>query len=243
MISSTQKPNSDKQFSMPKLIIVEGEDDAHFIFSLLKYIDKSYISKSWIHFLRGKYKLLEGSDDEFGLKDMINHDKFKNNVKDIAVIFDADDNLDQSFKEIIKDFEVVNLQESKKDSSSRKVRFNLPKKPNQFLENSSKPLNPNLSVFLLPNCKNKGALEDLYLSTLDKEEQKIIKDCIEGQLFSCLNGKELKFHKTKVKTQTFLSIKNKTLRDVGFAASKEKINFNSDSLGLLKKFLIKFINS
>jgi len=258
MLKKTSQP---KPFSLPKLIIVEGEDDSQFIYHFLKLLSKdpkinrNLLSQIFIHRTNGKTKLLNGDwkEDEDrenskkGLVDIVKDTEFIGNCKQVAVkvavIFDTDQSLENSFKSIMSDFQTINDQED--TPNSKKIFFNLPDFKNSGKVNKTKPnlFNPTVSIFLLPNSQDSGSLEDLYLSTLDKKDRAILK-CLEGkEIDKCVPENLSLSHKTKLLTQSFLAAKDKTFKTIGFAASAGKVNFNSPALNPLKKFLIDFSNS
>ncbi len=238
-------------FEHSKLIITEGEDDANFIFYFLKHFDDSLTSKIQIHWVCSNGKLCSGhkigkKDEMLGLEQMADDSNFRDNVREIAVIFDAEASASDSFRNVIKQCEQANkIAEQKLKEGARAAVINLPTKVGEFLSTKSCKLKPNLSVFLFDVGNGTGTLEDLYLSTLDDEEKALIQDCV-GKMIKCAEEKVRKIDHKKVKTQSFLAIKNPTLKSIGFAASQKKINFErglreEDSpLGLLKKFLIDF---
>lgn len=238
-------------FKYSKLIIVEGEDDAHFLFSFLKRIDSSLLEKIHVHWVCGNSKLFSGhkigkDDQMLGLKQMVDDINFVYNVREIAVIFDAETSASNSFENIIKQCERANeIAKQKLEEGARAALISLPTKVGEFLPTRSDYLKPNLSVFLFDIGDGTGALEDLYLSTLDDEEKALIQDCI-GKMIRCAEEKVEKVDHKKVKTQSFLAVKDPTLKSIGFVAAAEKINFErglkiEDSpLNLLKTFLIDF---
>lgn len=247
----TTKPEKNK-FRYPKLIIAEGEDDAHFIFSFLNHIDESLSKKIHIHWVCGNGKLLYGHKvgaldvQMFGLEKMITDQEFMDNVKDIAVIFDAEKNAKNSFENIINQCSQANKVAQKNiDGGARAAVINLPVKVCEFSSVKGGALKPNLSVFLFDTGDGTGALEDLYLSTLEDQEAMLLQDCIE-KMIKCAEGKAEKIDHKKVKTQSFLAIKDPTLKSIGFAATEKKINFKrglereNSPLNLLKNFLIDF---
>ena len=246
----TTEPNNKNNFKYPKLIIVEGEDDAHFIFSFLKFLDSSLLKAIHIHWVCGNGKLYFGhekKDNEMlGLKRMVDDSNFRDNVDNIAIIFDAETSAKNSFDNIIKQCEQANKIAKEKSENGAKVKtLNLPNQIGQIDYKKPESLTANLSVFLFDIGDGTGSLEDLYLSTLEDNEKALIQDCI-GKMIRCAEEKLEKINHKKVKTQSFLAIKNPTLKSIGFAATEGKINFEQglkekDSpLNLLKKFLLDF---
>ena len=246
---ATKKPNF---FNSSKLIITDGEDDAHFIFSFLKKIDAQLLKSVHIHWVAGNTKLLSGNKFEptenigmMGLKHMITDPVFIDNVKNVAVIFDAEQNAENSFKSIKSDFVSVNKLSNEPDQYRQKVIFNLPEKIGEFIAIPSQKLNPNVAVFLFDKGDGTGILEDLYLSTLSDEEKSVIDECVEQKLIGCLKTKPIyPINEQKIKVQSFLAFKDSSLKTIGYAATEGKIDFNkSDSLlNPLKKFLLDFAN-
>ena len=242
---SEHKTNTEQSVG---LILVEGEDDANFIYFLIKNSEsfaKDFLKRNYIFYLGGKNKLLGGKekDGHCGLRKIVEDQDFKDSCTKVAVIFDADANIDDNFKEIIKDFQIINEEQKKLGKYYPKIKFNLPKKSSVIDVQESSALNPTVSIFLLPNSKDSGSLEDLYLSTLDKKDRAILK-CLEGkEIDKCVSENLSLSHKTKLLTQSFLAAKDKTFKTIGFAASAGKVNFNSPALDKLKNFLKNFSNS
>lgn len=245
---TTKKPNI---FNSSKLIITEGEDDAHFILSFIKKFDASLLNKIHIHWVNGNTKLFTG--DKFneaenkgmmGLQHMLEDKTFMNNVLDIAVIFDAEKSAQKTFDLITKQFQQAKEKSAQLDEYQQKIIFNLPKEINEFVQESPKKLSPNVSIFLFDKGDGTGTLEDLYLSTLGDHDKTLIHECIEEKLIGCLNAKHEPINDQKVKVQTFLAVKDPSWKSIGFVASKDKIDFEkSDSLLKdLKEFLIGFAN-
>ena len=238
-------------FKYSKLIIVEGEDDAHFLFNFLKRIDSSLLKEIHVHWVCGNSKLFSGhkigKDNEmFGLEQMVDDANFMYNVREIAVIFDAETSALNSFKNIIKQCEQANkIAKQKLEEGARAAVISLPTKVSEFLPAKSTYLKPNLSVFLFDIGDGTGALEDLYLSTLEDEEKALIQDCV-GKMIRCAEEKGEKIDYKKVKTQSFLAVKDPTLKSIGFAATEGKINFvrglkiEDSPLNSLKTFLLDF---
>lgn len=254
MTTKPQKKFDKNIFTSSKLIIAEGEDDAHFIFKFLKHLDRSLTEKIQIHWVGGNTKLFEGHVSKdypernlLGLEMMLTAEQnFLDNVENIAVIFDAEVSASDSFENIINQCEKANkVAKEKSENSARVKTLNLPTEVGQLASQNPESMTANLSVFLFDIGDGTGALEDLYLSTLEDEEKALIQDCV-GKMIRCAEEKGEKIDYKKVKTQSFLAIKDPTLKSIGFAATKDKINFErglkiEDSpLNSLKTFLLDF---
>ncbi len=237
------------QFDLPKLIITEGEDDAQFIFGFLKKINESLLKSIHIHWVGGNAKLLDGDKNDngktelFGLKRMINDSNFLDKVQNVAIIFDAEKNAKNSFDVVIRQCQKANeLSAALIKNGGRAAVFNLPEKIAEFPKNENLASQPNLSVFLLDKGDGTGALEDFYLSTLDDGDKSLIRECVDEKLIECLTKKQIKISAQKIKTQTFLAIKDPSWKSIGYVASKGKIDFEKTGslLDSLRKFLTDF---
>lgn len=242
------------KFRHSNLIVVEGEDDAHFIFSLFKNIDPSLLEKIHIHWVCGNTKLFSGNrigsteNEMLGLEAMISDQTFMDNVRNIAVIFDAEKSATESFANILKQCKEANKSaEEIIKNDGRASILNLPDKVGEFHLIEATLLKPNLSVFLFDVGNRTGTLEDFYLSTLNNEDGELIQDCV-GKMTDCLHKKGIPIDDQKVQVQSFLAIKDPAWKTIGYAASKGKIDFEQEikkensPISLLKKFLLDFAN-
>jgi hypothetical protein len=226
-MNSTKHP----YFKKRKLIIVEGHDDGNFIYSLLKHLDDKILDLVDVDECKGKDKLQEYMETAIAIPD------FQKNVGNIAIIFDSDKDPKSALSKITSKIKAAY---KKREKDHAFMSYATPKS----LE-KGKIRTPNINTFLLPNNQDQGSLEDLYLSTLNIEEQNLIQTCIEDKFLPCIKRHNhiTIANQSKLKVQTFLAAHyQQKVRDIGFAATKQKINFDaqSESLDTLKKFLLEF---
>ncbi len=214
-----------ERFSLPKSLIVEGSDDKNFIINFLKFLKID--NKIYIHEVGGNGNL--GSKTEKSLLIAAKTPAFKNNVKNLAILFDGDVDENKALRKILSDIVKIN-------NESPNSQFVVSNKINQIdLEfKTSEEGSGEIKTFVFIFKNN---LEQVYLETLSEEEKIVVENCIPN-FFQC--SKTIKTNNKKI-VQAFLSTKNE-IRDIGAAAGKKIINFDHSSLDNLKKFLLDFAN-
>ncbi|MFZ2969551.1 MAG: DUF3226 domain-containing protein [Minisyncoccia bacterium] len=187
---------------MPKTIIITESTENGVDKKLLSELIKCKISDS---FLKSVKFISSGSgsisDVRKELRTGLREAEFINgNVKNLLIIVDADENIENRFEELKKSL----LKNSNKS-------FNFPDKLN--IIDKKNPEKINVGIFLFPDCKNKGSLETLCLEALkhDKKDEKL--DCVKNY-FDCLQGrgidinKETENNKSKSKFRVFMATPN-----------------------------------
>jgi hypothetical protein len=206
------KRRSHGSITKKKLLLVEGNDEKNFFEELFKHMAKEDIVD--IHDVAGK--------DNFN-KDMPTFmiTPGFNEVEAIAIVRDADDSCRSAFesiKGILKENGLLP-----------------PEKPGKFSQG-----NPKVGVFIMPDNKNSGMLENLCLKTVKDEEGmecvNLFVDCA-NQLANPPKNKDI----AKVKVQAFLAIKPGVFDMVGLGAKKKYWDFDSAALDPLKKFLSELV--
>jgi hypothetical protein len=199
------EPHS-KPFTKKRLLVVEGKDDINFSEKLLEYIgilDSVDIRSS------------EGKDN---LKNLMPAFKFTTgfkNIEKIAVLWDADKNARDAFKQVT---DVL-----------KKIGLPSPKKPGEFSSGS-----PSVGIFIMPDNSSNGMLEDLCLESVkDHEAMK----CVDNFIACTQELKEQPDNISKAKVQVFLASRSKIANSIGRAAQKGYWNFNSEKLQPLINFL------
>ena len=211
--NETKTPAGIKEHSTgikkSKLLLVEGKDEENFFKFLLenKGIEDIQI------------KGIGGKDQFRNLFKEIKRTPDFDDLKSLAVIHDADNNVQGSFQRICKVLEDNGLQSPKELSS--------------FTSNSLK-----IGVFIVPDNKSKGNLESLCLSTV---ESKDIIPCVDS-FMNCIkepSHKDYRFPKNihKARCRAFLSAMEQDTASLGIAACKGYWNFNSEKLQPLVNFL------
>jgi hypothetical protein len=220
-----------------KVLFVEGQDEINFFGELLKYIG---ITDVQIISYGGKDNLRNE------LKTITKIPNFSK-VQLFGIVRDADNNIEDAFKSICQILKNNN--------------YMPPDKPNTFSSGA-----PKVGIYIMPNNKDDGMLEDLCLKTV--KDSPLI-ECIE-ELIECANlmyengevkeffekydyfkNKEVyrkNFSKSngkikniaKAKAQAYLSIMPVIVSSVGVGATKGYWNLESEELNDLKKFLEYF---
>jgi hypothetical protein len=206
------KESSPEPITKKKLLVVEGNDEKIFFKALFKHMAKENIVD--IHDVAGKDKF------KTEMPTFMKTPGF-NDVEAIAVVRDADDSCKSAF-ESVKGI----LKENK---------FLPPRKPGEFSQG-----NPKVGVFIMPDNKNSGMLEDLCLDTVKDEEGM---ECV-NLFIDCANRLE-KPPKNKdipkVKAQAFLAIMPEVPHRLGIGAKKGYWDFDSAPLEPLKNFLSELV--
>lgn len=206
------KQPSPEKITKKKLLVVEGNDEKIFFQELFKHMAKENITD---------------------IQDVGGKDNFKNNmptltripgfneVEAIAVVRDADGSCRSAFdsvKGILKENGLLP-----------------PEKPGKFSQG-----NPKVGVFIMPDNKKSGMLENLCLKTVKDEEGmecvNLFVDCA-NQLTNPPKNKDI----AKVKVQAFLAIRPGVFDMVGLGAKKKYWDFDSAALDPLKKFLSELV--
>jgi hypothetical protein len=200
------------QITKKRLLVVEGNDEKNFFEELFKHMAKENITDI----------LDVGGKDNFknSIPALTRISSF-NDVEAIAVVRDADGNCRSAFasvKGILKENGLLP-----------------PEKPGEFSQG-----NPKVGVFIMPDNKNSGMLEDLCLETV-KDEKGM--ECV-NRFIDCANqlenppkDKDI----AKVKVQGFLAIKPGVFDMVGLGAKKNYWDFDSAALEPLKNFLSELV--
>ena len=206
------KQPSPIQITKKKLLVVEGNDEKIFFEELFKHMAKENITDI----------LDVGGKDNFknSIPALTRISSF-NDVEAIAVVRDADDSFLSAFdsvKGILKENGLLP-----------------PGKPGEFSQGNRK-----VGIFIMPDNKNSGMLEDLCLGTVKDEEGM---ECV-NRFIHCANqlenppkDKDI----AKVKVQGFLAIKPGVVAKVGLGAQKRYWDFDSATLEPLRNFLSELV--
>lgn len=205
-------------------IIVEGESDKKFIFEICKKIGLSE-TKFQIEKIspRGGKTDFFGKEFEFTTKNIKNLiDKTSENPKKILLICDAD------FKENKKSYD-----------GFQKTKNTL----NPVISKLKKEFkNREIDFFILPDNKNDGNLDSLFLQCATKKITEK-SSCVDDYL-KCLGENPSINKKDKLRSQLLISAigNQKSFNNVGDVADEKDgyWNFDHKHLEPLKKFLKKF---
>lgn len=194
-------------FTKTRILIVEGKDEVDFFTKLL---DKN------------------GLLNQVDIRDAKGKDNFKNiipalikttgfnKVEAMAIIRDADKNVEDAFKSI-------------RDILKRENLI-YPYKPGLY--STTKKLK--IGIFILPDNKNKGMLEDLLLITVKNHEAM---NCVD-EFIKCTNKlKNSPKNISKSKIQSFLAAMPENANSIGIGAQKDYWDLNSKALKPLISFL------
>ena len=206
------KQPSPLQITKKKLLVVEGNDEKNFFEELFRHMAKENITDI----------LDVGGKDNFknSMPALTKISTF-NDVEAIAVIRDANGSCQSAFdsvKRILKENELLP-----------------PKKPGEFSRG-----NPKVGIFIMPDNKNCGMLENLCLETVADEAGM---ECV-NRFIDCANQLENPPKNKdipKAKIQAFLAIMPEVPHRLGIGAKKGYWDFDSAPLEPLKKFLWELV--
>ncbi|MDR2891779.1 MAG: hypothetical protein LBV80_01655 [Deltaproteobacteria bacterium] len=204
-----QEPKSNEFDSQCNCIIVEGRDDALFFEKIL--YDMGYDETNAIIIMSdGKDKLLNLCRGVLKGRAFINGGSIKN----IAIFFDADDDIDASFSAISKcftnNFENMKIIKGKICESFNGGRF---------------------GIYMLPDNKSSGALEDICIELI-KGEQELAESYLKCCELDIPNS-----DKKKRFLQIYLATKPHLCRGVGMGFKRGAIPTNDKILGGIKEFI------
>lgn len=191
-----------------RLLVVEGKDDYFFFENFLKNLNINDVD----------IRNVGGKDDYKNKLPLLKKTSGFDNVKKIAIIIDAHDDCNSTFKSI---YNIIR----------RKMKLIPPKTPNTYSEE-----NPSIGIFIMPdNCKN-GSIEDLCLNTIKSDSSlkciDIFIECIK-KIKQYSNISKI----SKRKVQIYLSVKPKIPNSLGLGAKQGYWDFSSKEFDSLKKFL------
>ena len=197
-----------------KLLLVEGQDEEVFFKNFLK---KKNIDDIQIMSSGGKERFKK-------IFPQITKDDSFDKLSSLAVIHDADEDAQATFKSI--------------RSVLQNNKLKSPDKISSFASGS-----PRVGIFIIPDGKNKGNLESLCLSTVESED---IMECVRS-FMACIkrksDSKNNLFKKPKnihkAKCRAFLSAMEEDTSSLGIASEKGYWNLDSEKLNPLLDFLKK----
>lgn len=194
------------KISKPKLLIVEGKDEECFFCALIEHLGINDIQVAGIG---GKDKLL------MNLKGLIRDPEFPR-VVSLGVVRDADTNPAAAFQSV--------------RGSLRASGLPTPKKPLVLAQGM-----PRVAVMIIPSHKRKGALEDLCLESVSKDQALI---CVD-QYFACLDQQKIGQAKnpSKAKVRVFLASRKDPTLPLGISAQKGYWPLDNKAFANIKVFL------
>lgn len=208
------------EITKSKLLVVEGKDEDNFFKSFLKHLKNDDVD---IVSCNGKEKL------RTEIPALLKRPDFRK-VKSYAIIVDADESLDDTFKS------VAGLLKNNKEP--------IPKEMNQYEVGEHRKV----GIYCMPGNVDKGMLEDLFLQV--SENHPALPHAVEyiSKLESILekkleeeprNPNKFYYPKTpsKAKALALLAALYEPINSIGVAAIKGYWDFEHPSLSKLKEFL------
>jgi hypothetical protein len=206
------KQRSPEPITKKKLLVVEGNDEKIFFEELFKHMAKEDITD---------IQDVGGKDNFKNSMPTLTRISGFNDLEAIAIVRDADDSCQGAFesvKGVLKENSLL-----------------APGRPGEFSQGY-----PKVGIFIMPDNKNSGMLENLCLETVkDKVGMKCVNrfiDCA-NQLENPPKNKDI----AKAKVQAFLAIMPGVFDKVGLGAQKRYWDFDSATLEPLKNFLSELV--
>lgn len=214
-IELKKNPQYKNTLQRRKLIIVEGPDDLYFFNYYLNFLGITNIE-------------IRYACTKFGHLELSTYMKSLNGfslVESLGLACDANDHsAEQEFTRLRGEIEKING-----NPPISGMRFIFPADIKSF-SNSI----PKIGVYIFPNNKDKGTLEDLFLLCInDKPEMKCVDSFME--CIKDLGTTPKKY--SKAKATAYLSSQKECQRGVGGAAREGLWPFNSAELNGVKQFL------
>lgn len=135
----------------PNLLLVEGDDDFHFFQRLLEHRQRSEVQ---VANYAGKDKL-----GEFLANALVLDPQFSAMVKVVGVTRDADNSFDRAIQSV--------------RDSLRRAQLPFPREPFTYAGGSVRYPNVRVLTYILPDNKNEGDLESLYLQATGSDNAMI----------------------------------------------------------------------
>lgn len=191
-----------------KLLIVEGNDDINFFHALFEYLK---VTDYQIRRTDGK------SSYSTSIAAIWKEPGYESNVNSIGVIRDANNDFSRTFQSV-----------------QTALRYSGLPVPGEPLIPAINNMGLKVNVFIMPDNRGPGILEDLLLKSVD---QKPAMPCV-NKYFTCLNGKDINpKNMSKARTQTYLAAQIKCGISIGVAASRGYWPFIQDDFGDIINFL------
>ena len=210
-----------------KLLLVEGKDEVNFFEAILeheKINDVQIINVKGKDNFKNKLDLLTSSEvsEDLGFAD----------IEVLGFIRDADDLKAKAAFDSLSGI----LEKEGFCLKTESIE-------NNIFESSSKEFgNKKIGIFIMPNNRDKGALEDLCLLSIDSE----MINCIDGYINCCsISNKDTNISKAKIRSYLAVQEPLRENLTLGLAAKKDKgiWQFNHSGFNQIKKFLKELFNS
>jgi hypothetical protein len=191
------------------VLMVEGKDEVNFFKALLEHLKIPNI------------QVIEaGGKDKFAntFSVYMHTDGALVKIKNIGFVRDAEEKEAQSAFDSIR-------------SVLTKYKLPCPANINEIIEQDGKKVN----IFIMPNNKDRGMLEDLCLTSIEKTD---ILDCVDG-FIRCYENKINKenYNSSKAKILAYLSAQTPIVTALGLAAQQGVWDFSHPCYDEIKAFL------
>jgi hypothetical protein len=192
---------------LPKLLVGEGIEEKRFFTALLKHLK---IDDVQVEECGGKARL------PAYLKTLVTARAGYQDVISLAVVRDADANASAAFMSV--------------RSALQKVHLGAPPRPREFAGEA-----PRVGVFIMPDGKSPGMLEDLCLHALQSDGAI---PCVQ-ELFQCLDRQQLPQpeNMSKARLQAWLATRKQSGKRLSEAAESGFFDWSNTAFDPLKNFL------
>jgi hypothetical protein len=196
-------------------LLLEGNDDCHIV---EKFCNNNEIEFNFcFHNCEGYNKVLS----------KLNVLLREKNINTIGIILDADNDINKSYQDI----------KSKAEKFYKKLPNNIPEKG---LIHNEKEL-PKLGIWIMPNNKDNGALEEFYLELAADIDTDFINDVIKQADDKNLTSFK-KQHKNKAIMHTYFAWQDKPGTPLHTSINKIALDNNQDIAKAFKKWLTDLFN-
>ena len=202
-----QSPGSRSPITYSKVLIVEGRDAFEFFKALLRNLN-----------LLAEIEIRNaGGVDQFSdyLRTLMAASGFSR-VISLGIVRDAEEDADAAFQSVC--------------TALRQVGMSEPQRPMAVADGK-----PRISVFILPDCENRGMLETLCVQAVRDDPAY---QCVE-QYFQCLQqqGVVLPYNMSKARLHTFLSSRPEAGLLLGQAAHRNYLPGDNPAFDHIRQFL------
>lgn len=202
-------PKPPSPIHKPKLLIGEGEEEVRFFNALLRHLHRDNIQ---VEQYGGKNNL------SAYLRTLVTPRVGFQNLTAIAITRDADQDAEAAFQSVC--------------AALRRGGLSLPERHGEFTMHS-----PRVGVFIMPDGKNAGMLEDLCLAA---QQADLAMSCVE-EYFQCLAQAQypLPENMSKARLHAWLASRKLPDKRLGEAAESKYFDWEDSAFDALKKFIIE----
>lgn len=197
------------------VLAVEGKDECNFFNALIKSMG-----------VNGIQIIDVGGKEKFNkiVPLFVNSERFWDNVKRFGFIRDAED------KEALSAFTSI-------CDVLKHCNLPVPSSPLQIVEANGMQT----GIFIMPNNRNKGMLEDLCLSSIKNDE---VYTCVEA-FTQCYEPKieQNKYIPSKARLLAYLATRTPIVNSLGLAAQQNVWDFGNPCFDKIKMFLLELFSA